>query len=317
MEQQLKDRIEIREAVYRFLDEAYEQYLFLGEVDLSDVLDMSSEDCVLMQEEIRIAILEKKEELDNHPGVSEPRKMPIRISELNFAYSEGDCIHDDTKFGVFIVDLLPTAERSEKTYTAHMKQYPAFLTFGLNRFDLHIVDGKWKIYSINHTPKELQNVCQSTTYYLQMIRRFYEKAWEQYTKLEYTGFHGIIAEDTPAFQEAEALLKTAIEERKMEQDQNPGMELPKKMGYEIHLVDRITRPVDHNLDIYYSTVSFVLVPTEDFKEGTDGEIHKPQYPAFMNFEDNCFLFHQLGELGEDRYIIEDLDPEVIEYSIAE
>ena len=291
-EQAIRDRIEAQEAFFRFFDEAYDQYLQLSEIDLSDILDMSSEECVKLEEELKQAAAEKKAAVEaGTAGIPEKLPYELTIHGPIMGSRSGDAY----KFSSYVFLLKPLAEQGDLSDEEYLEQYPPFLKFGINAFYLHNVktDGKWsgwKIESFYEPYYYLQSICSSYEY---TVNSFYDEVWKQYTELEYTGLQDVMDEASLDYQKMEDILKGCIEDRKT----HPELGVPERLGYRIRVIEASLNPPGCGWD-EVGTVRFELEPDFDLKEGETEEEKLAEYPAFMEFGEHCWSIHAMpGEIN--------------------
>ena len=303
LEQAKKDEKEYKGVFYRFFEEVYDQYIRMGEIDLSDVLDMSEPACVQFEEDLRKSIEQLKTDIQKGTA-SPPEKLPYQISFLKDVYSGP--FQEDRWAGIYF-DLIPLAERTEPKYEDYLDQYPPFMTFGRNKYYIHKVDKKWKIYSFDD-PMYYGSTFTDHENEAEIVRKYYQEAWKQYTSLEYTGFEDVIDEEGPWYESAEETLKACIESWKKEMGTDPGKGMPEELSYDIHFLSSeflVNLEDENNPKI----VKFIIIPTADREEGMTDEEYLGQYPAFMRFGENWFSLQGFYDEHPFRFLIEDLNPE--------
>ena len=324
-EEQRRDMIALQKLLFRFYEEAYDQYVNLQDIDLSDMLDLSFEECENIQQELQQAV-EKKREAVKAGTAEMPEKLPYEMIVSGPGYGGGS--GDNDRFGFFLFLLKPLAEKGDLSDEEYLSQYPPFMKFGLNEIVMfkYKRDGKWSDFKIETFYDPEYSIHGMDNAYEKVVRAFYDAAWTQYTALEYTGLQDVMDEASPDYQEAEALLKQSIEDRKA----RPGSDMPEGLDYRFRIIDVTMDPPVFNWE-RIGTVRFELIPDPDLKEGETFEEKLKEYPAFMEFGEHCWSIHMeqgdiLREEGQpDKYLriltAEELHaaeaPGAAEYSLAE
>ena len=287
-EQQYRNELEVQQTLKRFFDEAYEQYLKLESIDLSDVLDMSSEECKLLTEELQQEV-EKRREAVNTGEAKAPEKLPYEMTVVNSfvggSRSEGNI------YGAYTIILKPSSENGVFIDENYLNQYPPFLRFGVNSFFLEKkkTDDGWtdmKIISF-YQPEVYLGFASND--YKQVVQSFYDTAWKQYLSQEYTGLKDVMNVNSRDYQEVEELLKTCIEERKS----LPGQNNPEIPGYRIRFIDVAVNPPGAGYETV-GTVRFELEPILDSAADEPVEEQLKQYPSFMKFGEHCWSIHPIA-----------------------
>ena len=294
-EQQKRDMKESKETFFRFFDEAYDQYLKLQDIDLSDVLDMSYEPCTELAEALQQAVEERRTAVKNGTA-SIPEKLPYDLIVSGTTIGGGSGEND--KFAVYTCVLKPLAEKRGLSDEEYLSQYPPFLKFGVNCVYLykHKTDGKWSGWKIENFYEPYFFMASSELVYQRAVLAFYEEAWKQYAALEYTGLQGVMDEASEDYQAAEALLKKCIEERKAQ----PESGTPEEPGYRIRIIETTLNAPGGSWE-EIGTVRFELEP--DLKEGESPEEQLKQYPAFMEFGEHCWSIHaEQGEIVDNNEV---------------
>ena len=310
-----KDLKEMKEAFNSFFDEVYDQYVQMENVDLSEILDLSEPDCMKFEEDLQKSIDQLKASIQNGTAAV-PKKLSIRVSVIATAKGEDS---DGEKWGAVYFDVMPMEERKESSYEDYLAQYPSFLIFGTGRYFLHTVGGKWKIYSFD-APMYRESVLLREINKAEAIKSYYEKLWEQYTALEYSGLQDVLDETKAGYVVAEESLRACIDARLEEIEKKPDIGFPEQMDYRIHflpLYKESATPQEDQDDIETGLIEFIIVPTADREEGMTDEEYLSQYPAFMTFEENCFLPHKKAGDSSSPWIIDELTPEVRVYHMEE
>ena len=286
-EDERQNRINLQNTLLRFYEEAYEQYLNLQDIDLSDVLDLSYEECQNIQQELQQAVEERRAAVKAGTA-KKPEKLPYELIISGGASTMGS-EGDDIRRGDFFYIVKPLAEQGDLSDEAYLKQYPPFLKFGLNLTWLYKykTDGKWSDYKIN----TFYYVFWTTTHntfgsFERTVRAFYDEAWIQYEALKYTGLQTVMDETSADYQEAEALLKTSIDAKKAQN----GDTSAEGLDYMIKIIDITLDPPGFSWD-RLGTVHFELIPDPELREGETLEEKLKEYPAFMEFGEHCWSIH--------------------------
>lgn len=285
-EQTIRDRLEMQEAFHRFFDIAYDQYLQLADADLSAVLDMSSEECIRLEEDLKRDIEERRTSVKN--GTSKmPEKLPYEITVIRTFW--GGSREEGQLYGEYSFLLKPTAERGSLSDEEYLEQYPSFLSFGMNSFSLQKtkVGEKWEDWKINHFFVTDILLRTNTVDYEGAVRKYYEEAWRQYTDLEYTGLQEVMDETSPDYTGAEETLKSCIAYRTA----HPEGGTPVKLDYKIRVIEKTVNPPGNDWS-ELGTIRFELEPI--FAEGKSEEEVLKNYPAFMTFGEHCWSISVLG-----------------------
>ena len=147
-EEQRRDMIAMQKLLFRFYEEAYDQYVNLQDIDLSAMLDLSFEECENIQKELQQAVEEKREAVKAGTA-GMPEKLPYEmIISGGPGYGNGSSEHD--RFGEILFLLKPLAEKGNLSDEEYLSQYPPFLKFGLNEAVMfkYKRDGKWSDFKI-------------------------------------------------------------------------------------------------------------------------------------------------------------------------
>ena len=306
-EQQERDIKESQETFFHFFDEAYDQYLKLQDIDLSDVLDMSYKPCVELAEELQKAVEERRTAVKDGTA-SIPEKLPYDL--IIHGPALGGSPGDNTKFAAFICVQKPAAEQGNLSDEEYLSQYPPFLKFGVNCFYLYKnkADGKWSDWKIENFYEPHYFMSSLEMIYQNAVQSFYEEAWNQYIALEYTGLQAVMDEVSKDYLAAESLLKNCIEERIA----HPETGTPEKLDYRIRIIETtLNAPGGSWKEI--GTVRFELEPDPDLMEGESLEEKLKEYPAFMEFGEHYWSIHAEQDIVTDKYG----DHYLFSYSIEE
>ena len=283
-----KNRREAREFLYHFFDIAYDQYLS-NEIDLSAVLDLSDEECLKLENDLRKAAGEYSKSLIN--GTAAPEKLPYEIVSLGA--SESGSEEDGNLSFSFVFLLKPLSSENSLSEEDYLQYYPPFLHFGANVFTVvkhqavGVSDG-WKIESIYSRGMDV-HIRQ--LFEDMVVRKYYDAIWKQYVSLKYTGLQGIIDENSEDYRKQEEVITECIENWETHLEAGK----PKELDYRIRIVKASINPPGGDWN-ELGTIRFILEP--ELAEDIPIEEQLSRYPAFMEFGEHCWSINAIPGTGE-------------------